>query len=207
MDYKNFIPRILVSSIFLSIYILISNYKFDLIYYIIILIYIFILIEVFLYFKKKQLLIILYLFLSFIFFIFIDFNENNYFKINLMFLIIITFDIFSYIFGSIIGRYKILKKISPNKTLEGFIGGFLIALIFGLIFSLINNLELNINVYLFILIIIFSSFIGDIIESIFKRANNIKNSSSIIPGHGGFFDRFDSFLLSIIPFLFLSESF
>ncbi len=46
--------------------------------------------------------------------------------------------------------------------------------------------------------IIISAFIGDIIESFFKRKNNLKNSSNLIPGHGGVFDRFDSFLFSII---------
>ena len=50
----------------------------------------------------------------------------------------------------------------------------------------------------FIFIIIFSAFTGDIIESFYKRKNNLKNSSELIPGHGGFFDRFDSFLFSII---------
>ena len=48
--------------------------------------------------------------------------------------------------------------------------------------------------------IILSSFTGDIIESFFKRKNNIKNSSNFLPGHGGFFDRFDSFIFSVIPF-------
>ena len=50
----------------------------------------------------------------------------------------------------------------------------------------------------YILLIILSAFIGDIIESFFKRKNNLKNSSEFVPGHGGVFDRFDSFLFSII---------
>ena len=55
----------------------------------------------------------------------------------------------------------------------------------------------KINIYLFTTIIIILSFLGDVIESYFKRINNLKNSSNFLPGHGGFFDRFDSFILCI----------
>ena len=57
---------------------------------------------------------------------------------------------------------------------------------------------INFSLIIFICLIILTAFIGDIIESIFKRINNLKNSSELIPGHGGLFDRFDSFLFSII---------
>ena len=70
----------------------------------------------------------------------------------------------------------------------------------GLLYSYIFKIDLNINLILFIIIIVISSFIGDVIESYFKRTNNIKNSSSFLPGHGGFFDRFDSFILTIIVY-------
>ena len=66
------------------------------------------------------------------------------------------------------------------------------------VFTLIYNIEISLNLYFFIILIIIFSFIGDIIESYFKRKNNLKNSSNFIPGHGGVFDRFDSFLFSII---------
>ena len=67
-----------------------------------------------------------------------------------------------------------------------------------IIFFIIFNININLKLIIFIIYYYFSAFIGDIIESYFKRKNNIKNSSEFIPGHGGVFDRFDSFLFSII---------
>ncbi|MDC0037918.1 phosphatidate cytidylyltransferase, partial [Alphaproteobacteria bacterium] len=96
--------------------------------------------------------------------------------------------------GSLIGRKKILS-ISPNKTYEGLLGGIICTTIFMIIFNYIFIDLYDFNFFLIILSIIFLSFLGDIIESYFKRLSNIKNSSTLIPGHGGFLDRFDSFIL------------
>ena len=112
----------------------------------------------------------------------------------------ITFDIFSYIFGKIFGKIK-LMKISPNKTVEGLFGGFISSFFLSLLFSYFFNITIDTTLIIFIVLIILSSFLGDILESYFKRKNNLKNSSKFIPGHGGVFDRFDSFLFAII-FLF-----
>ena len=122
-----------------------------------------------------------------------------------MLVVIIIFDIFSYIIGSKYGSRKILKKISPNKTLEGLIGGILFSLIFSSILIILLESKINLINILFIIMIISFSFFGDIIESYFKRINNIKNSSNLLPGHGGFFDRFDSLIFSIIPYSFFSN--
>tara|TARA_Y100001970_G_C13620140_1_gene549088 strand:+ start:188 stop:565 length:378 start_codon:yes stop_codon:yes gene_type:complete len=115
----------------------------------------------------------------------------------LFILIVITFDIFSYISGKFFGKNK-LTKISPNKTIEGLLGGIITSLFFSLNLVLFLDLQLNFKLIFFILMVIIFAFIGDIIESFFKRKNNLKNSSNLIPGHGGVFDRFDSFLFSII---------
>ena len=198
MDYKNFFIRMLVSLIFLIIYISLSLTNFKFIFFLIIAIYFLVIMEVIIYFKNKKLLILVYLILSFISIFNIQFENNYFFYFNLMIFIIITFDIFSYIVGANIGKIKILKYISPNKTLEGFIGGTLIS--FSTSFVLLIIFDKNINLFsiFFIIIIILSSFIGDVIESYFKRTNNIKNSSNFLPGHGGFFDRFDSFIFAIV---------
>ena len=76
-------------------------------------------------------------------------------------------------------------------------GGIFFAFLISLLFYFKFDPILKINIYLFTTIIIILSFLGDVIESYFKRINNLKNSSNFLPGHGGFFDRFDSFILCI----------
>lgn len=200
MDYKNFFIRMLVSLIFLILYISLSLTNFKFIFFLIIAIYFLILIEVIIYFKNNKILILIYLILSFISIFNIKFENNYFFIFNIMIFIIIIFDIFSYIVGSNIGKIKILKYISPNKTLEGLIGGALISFSTSLILFILFDKNINLITFLFILIIILCSFIGDIIESYFKRINHLKNSSNFLPGHGGFFDRFDSFIFAIVVY-------
>ena len=197
MVYNNFFLRILFSTIFILVYFLCLYINFQFVFYLIFLIYFFIFIEIYIYFNKYKLIPLIYILISLTFFINIDFSKDIFLNFNLFILTVITFDIFSYIIGKIFGRKK-LTKISPNKTYEGLIGGMLISFSISLLFSLILKIFINIELLIFIFFIILSSFVGDIIESYFKRKNNIKNSSEFIPGHGGVFDRFDSFLFSII---------
>ncbi len=198
MVYNNFFYRSLISLLFLFIYISISFYDFNYIFYLILALYLIIFIEVIIFFHKYIIIILLYLLISLFFVINIKFDSNSFIKFNLMILTIISFDIFSYIIGKSIGKYKILKFISPNKTLEGFVGGCLFSFIITIILCLIIDIKIDFNLMSAFFIIIFSSFLGDIIESFFKRINNLKNSSNFLPGHGGFFDRFDGFILALI---------
>ena len=200
MDYKNLILRSVVSIFFISIYLIFSFYNFEIINYLLILIFILILIEILLNFKKLQLLIAAYILILSFSLIFIDFSNINLIKFNLMIIIIISFDIFSYLIGSFFGKNKLFRLISPNKTIEGLFGGILFSILIGVVYSYSFELKLNINYFAFMSIVIILSFTGDIIESKFKRVNNLKNSSNFLPGHGGFFDRFDSFIFSAIPF-------
>ena len=204
MVYKNFLLRCLFSVIILSIYFIISYINFNLVFYLILLIYLIILLEIFLYFKKYKFIPIIYISLSLICFFNIDFKELNILDFNLLIIIIISFDIFSYFFGRAIGKTKLIN-ISPKKTIEGLVGGIIASSSFAIIFAYYFEILINLELFMYIVLVIFSSLFGDLIESYFKRKNNLKNSSNIIPGHGGVFDRFDSFLFSIIVYsIFIS---
>ena len=102
----------------------------------------------------------------------------------------------AYFAGRSLGKRKLFERISPKKTWEGSIGGAL----FGLGVAYLNSIlfpSLDIKVWLCIgsIIVVFGS-IGDLVESMFKRSLNIKDSGSILPGHGGILDRFDGVFIS-----------
>ena len=197
MVYNNFLLRLLFSSFFILVYCIIAYINFNYAYYLILLIYILIFIEIYLYFKSYKFLPFFYLLISFAFFITIDFDNVILLNFNLFIFIVISFDIFSYIIGKNFGKNN-FTKLSPNKTYEGLFGGFLSSFFLSLLFAFIFEINVNLELIFYILLIILCAFIGYIIESFFKRKNNLKNSSEFIPGHGGVFDRFDSFLFSII---------
>jgi len=111
--------------------------------------------------------------------------------------LITTFDSFSYLFGTTFGKKKIFNNISKNKTFVGLFSGFIISIILSFYLNYYFLIYDNIVFIYFSVLILIFSFSGDIIESYFKRISNIKDSSFFIPGHGGFFDRFDSFVFSI----------
>ena len=197
MVYKNFLLRLIFSLVFIIIYSLICIINFKLVFYLIFLIYLLVCYEIIFYFKKYKYVPIVYILFSFLFFFYIDFENKNILNFNLFIYIVISFDIFSYLIGKLFGRNKLIK-ISPNKTIEGLLGGIIISSLSSIIFSKIIGIYIDYKLLIFILLVILFAFSGDIIESYFKRQNNLKNSSNFIPGHGGVFDRFDSFLFSII---------
>ena len=130
-------------------------------------------------------------------------NSYNPFPILLIFILIWISDTMSYFFGSYFGNTKMRIKVSPNKTWEGFIGGFLCSLIFSIVsFSYIQEIyPFWKTISLGILIPIFG-LIGDIYQSKLKRMAGVKDSGSILPGHGGIFDRLDSAMgVSYVSFL------
>lgn len=119
---------------------------------------------------------------------------------------VIFFDSFSYFAGNLFGKRKIWERVSQNKTLEGFLGGLLSVIIFSIIFSLFFKENILKNIIPGIFISIFA-FFGDLWESMLKREMGIKDSSNILPGHGGFLDRIDSLLLSIyFYFLYIATT-
>lgn len=115
-------------------------------------------------------------------------------------------DIAAYAFGRTFGKHKLAPGISPGKTWEGAIGGGLAVIAYGFILSpkLPSVLAEN-GVLLFALLLLFTviSIVGDLFESLLKRQAGLKDSSSILPGHGGVLDRIDS-LTSTLPLVALA---
>ena len=110
-------------------------------------------------------------------------------------------DVFAYLTGVSIGKHKMAPRISPKKSWEGFIGGIVGALVMGAIGSHVVGGGLGLWLGLSVVVAITSVF-GDLVESMFKREANIKDSGNIMPGHGGILDRFDALLIST-PFAFV----
>ena len=197
MVYKNFVLRLIFSFLFIIIYFVISFINFNYVFFFILIIYIFVFFEIYFNFIKYRLIPIIYVLISFLFFINIDFNNNLFLSFNIFIFSIIIFDTFSYLVGKSFGKRKLIK-VSPNKTIEGLIGGFFSSFVFSLLLSYFLTFTINLELIFYLFFIILSAFLGDVLESFFKRKNGLKNSSKLIPGHGGVFDRFDSFLFSIV---------
>lgn len=105
----------------------------------------------------------------------------------------------AYLVGSQIGKTPLLPRISPKKTWEGSLGGVAVGLLVAYLLSLFfSDLSLMEWMVLAIIVVIFGS-IGDLIESMLKRSRGVKDSGTLLPGHGGFLDRFDAFYF-LIPF-------
>lgn len=119
-----------------------------------------------------------------------------------IFILVWSNDIFAFLIGKNFGKNKLIERVSPNKTIEGFLGGFIFTFIAGFFVS--NYCQSIQPIQWFAIAIIISIFgvLGDLIESMFKRQANIKDSSNFIPGHGGFLDRLDSIIFAI-PFIYL----
>ena len=134
-------------------------------------------------------------------------SSSEYFHIVSTFfilLICVLTDIGGFIFGKIIGGKKI-TKISPNKTYSGVIGSFILSLLFGYLFYYTQKeiLIFDINVFVIVILVSLASQIGDLMVSFLKRKAKIKDTGSILPGHGGILDRIDGILLGIPLGIFL----
>ncbi len=122
-----------------------------------------------------------------------------------IFILIWTNDTFAYIVGKSIGKHKLFERISPKKTIEGFVGGVLFAVLAGILISkyYIEGSKTNLYIWIgFAIIVGVFGTIGDLVESKFKRIAEVKDSGKIMPGHGGILDRLDS-VIFVSPFIFL----
>lgn len=122
----------------------------------------------------------------------------------LMSVVIVT-DIFGYFAGKSLGGAKFWPKVSPKKTWSGTVAGWLGAGLVGFVFSLFTDAGLVI--VLFSMLLSFAGQMGDIAESALKRRMGVKDSSTLIPGHGGLFDRFDALLGASLFLLVLADVF
>lgn len=114
-----------------------------------------------------------------------------------LFLLIITLmnDFMQAIFGFLIGKHKITPKISPNKTIEGLMGGIFGTVALSIFIGSYAMPDLSIlQLSVLGILLAVTGFLGDITVSAIKRYANVKDSSNLLPGHGGFLDRFDSLL-------------
>ncbi len=119
-----------------------------------------------------------------------------------LFILIWTNDTFAYLTGMHWGKIKFLARISPSKTIEGFLGGLVCTLLAAEILSgYYNSIHGFDWVVLGILVPVFGT-LGDLVESMFKRQFSVKDSGKVLPGHGGFLDRLDSFLL-VVPIAYI----
>ena len=123
------------------------------------------------------------------------YNAGLYFVLFMFFLVILT-DVGCYYFGSNMGKHKLAPVISPNKTIEGSIGGTLTCIAGGFIIGYIINLPWY-HALIASLLITICAQIGDLCESLIKRDAGVKDSGDLLPGHGGFLDRTDSYIFTI----------
>ena len=163
------------------------------------------------YFKKKQHNNWKYFFVQFVglvyLFIFLSTSialRGNNSESIAFFIIILCICIFSdiggYVFGKVIGGKK-LTKISPNKTISGSLGSFIFSILPVLLFNLQNytgvSFEvLSINIALCLIVSLVCQ-LGDLLISYFKRLNKVKDTGTILPGHGGLLDRIDGLIFAI----------
>ncbi len=120
-----------------------------------------------------------------------------------IFIMIWCNDTFAYICGKLFGKHKLYQKISPKKTIEGFIGGMVFTQIAAFLIFRYMEIEASLVFWMFTALgISVIGTIGDLIESRYKRQAGVKDSGSVMPGHGGILDRLDSILFAA-PFIFL----
>ena len=128
--------------------------------------------------------------------------DNGRFLVLLAMAIIIFADIGGYIVGKSLGRHKLAPTISPGKTWEGLMGGMAlqVLLVVGMVFFFEEVNWLNLCILVFP--VAFASVIGDLFESMLKRHRGVKDSSNLLPGHGGFLDRLDG-VMPALPLFFV----
>lgn len=129
-------------------------------------------------------------------------NGYSHVLVLAIFVFIWINDTTAYLFGSLFGKHKLIERISPKKSVEGFVSGIIFTVLSSLVFAYFFP---NYSLFFWMGFALLTSFfgtIGDLFESLIKRTYEVKDSGSLIPGHGGILDRIDSLLIAI-PSVFL----
>ena len=158
--------------------------------------------------RSKLGVVIRYIVFSMCFLILLPFYNKSfhpYFMISILSIIWVN-DSFAFLVGKNFGKHKLFPSVSPKKTVEGLLGGLVFSLLAGLFISKYQTDFSLINWLIIALIVSILGTIGDLVESKFKRQADIKDSGTIMPGHGGVLDRLDS-LLFAAPFVYLYINF
>ncbi len=111
-------------------------------------------------------------------------------------------DIFAYFIGLKFGKHRLNVKLSPKKSVEGAWGGFFGTLLFAFLFGHLLGFTRDQALVMGALVSVLAQG-GDLLESLFKRSSNVKDSSNLLPGHGGLLDRADSFILAVPVYYFI----
>ncbi|MDD8048833.1 MAG: phosphatidate cytidylyltransferase [Thomasclavelia sp.] len=131
--------------------------------------------------------------------------RNSYGLEYLLLLAIVTYgcDTGAYFTGYLIGKHKLIPRLSPNKTIEGSIGGIILGSIAGLFFAYFTNiLDKNFIIVVTIFILTITGQFGDLVFSAIKRVYGVKDYSNLLPGHGGILDRIDSLVFNSLVMAF-----
>jgi phosphatidate cytidylyltransferase len=153
---------------------------------------------------SKYTYLIGYIVLPFIIITKIPFGINGYNPkiIISIFILIWTNDTFAYLVGKSFGKHKLFERVSPKKTVEGFVGGIVFAVVASFIISnyYIGGAQ-TIWIFITLIVSVFGT-LGDLIESKLKRIAGVKDSGNIMPGHGGVLDRLDS-IIFVAPIIYV----
>ena len=126
--------------------------------------------------------------------------ENGRYLLLLAVTIIVLADVGGYIAGKLFGRHKLAPTISPGKTWEGLLGGMVLqAFLVGILLQLFPDID-ALDLCMLVFPVAICSVIGDLFESMLKRFRGVKDSSNLLPGHGGFLDRLDGVMAALPMF-------
>lgn len=123
-----------------------------------------------------------------------------------LFVLVWSSDVFAYLIGSMFGKHRLFERVSPKKSWEGSIGGLAFAILAAYILSLFYTELSIINWIIMAVIVVITGTLGDLSASLLKRIAGVKDTGTLLPGHGGVLDRFDAVLFAA-PFVFVYINF